>query len=74
MMDSQTFFNIAVTLAGGLGGWILNNIWQSIRSLDRDVRDMPHVYVTKEDYRADISEVKGMLVRIMDKLEGKVDK
>ncbi len=73
-MDSQTFFNIAVTLAGGLGGWILNNIWQSIRSLDRDVRDMPHVYVTKEDYRADISEVKGMLVRIMDKLEGKVDK
>jgi hypothetical protein len=74
MMDSQTFFNIAVTLAGGLGGWILNNIWQSIRTLDRDVRDMPHVYVTKEDYRADISEVKGMLVRIMDKLEGKVDK
>jgi hypothetical protein len=73
-MDSQTFFNIAVTLAGGLGGWILNNIWQSIRTLDRDVRDMPHVYVTKEDYRADISEVKGMLVRIMDKLEGKVDK
>jgi hypothetical protein len=74
MMDSQALFNVAVTLAGGLGGWILNNIWQSIRTLDRDVRDMPHVYVTKEDYRADISEVKGMLVRIMDKLEGKVDK
>jgi hypothetical protein len=74
MMDSQALFNIAVTLAGGLGGWILNNIWQSIRTLDRDVRDMPHVYVTKEDYRADIGEVKGMLVRIMDKLEDKVDK
>ena len=74
MMDSQALFNVAVTLAGGLGGWILNNIWQSIRTLDRDVRDMPHVYVTKEDYRADIGEVKGMLVRIMDKLEDKVDK
>jgi hypothetical protein len=74
MMDSQALFNIAVTLAGGLGGWILNNIWQSIRTLDRDVRQMPHVYVSKEDYRADISEVKGMLGKIMDKLDDKADK
>lgn len=73
-MDTQTLFNVAVTLAGFLGGWILNNIWSSIRVLDKDVRQMPHVYVTKEDYKSDISEIKTMLGRIFDKLDEKADK
>ena len=73
-MDTQTLFNVAVTLAGFLGGWILNNIWSSIRILDKDVRQMPHVYVTKEDYKSDILEIKTMLGRIFDKLDEKADK
>jgi hypothetical protein len=73
-MDTQTLFNVAVTLAGGLGGWVLNNIWQSIRTLDKDVRQMPRLYVTKEDYKSDISEIKQMLGKIFDKLDEKADK
>lgn len=73
-MDIQTLFNVAITLAGALGGWILNNIWQSIRVLDKDVRQMPVMYVTKSDYKSDISEIKMMLGRIFDKLDDKVDK
>lgn len=73
-MDTQALFNIAVTLAGFLGGWILNNIYQSIRVLDKDVRNMPHYYVNKDDYRSDIGEVKTMLARIFDKLDEKADK
>ena len=73
-MDTQTLFNVAVTLAGFLGGWILNSIYQSIRVLDKDVRNMPHHYVTKNDYRNDIGEVKAMLGRIFDKLDEKADK
>lgn len=73
-MDTQTLFNVAVTLAGFLGGWILNSIYQSIRVLDKDVRNMPHHYVAKDDYRADIGEVKTMLSRIFDKLDEKADK
>ena len=73
-MDTQTLFNVAVTLAGGLGGWVLNNIWQSIRTLDKDVRQMPHLYVTKEDYKSDIREIKQMLGKISDKLDEKADK
>lgn len=73
-MDTQTLFNVAVTLVGFLGGWILNNIWSSIRTLDKDVRQMPHVYVTKEDYKQDIGEIKSMLGRIFDKLDAKADK
>ena len=73
-METQTLFNVAVTLAGGLGGWVLNNIWQSIRTLDKDVRQMPHLYVTKEDYKSDISEIQQMLGKIFDKLDEKADK
>jgi len=73
-MDTQVLFNIAVSLAGALGGWILNNIYRSIERLDTDVRAMPHMYVGREDYRNDMRDIKDMLGKIFDKLDGKVDK
>ena len=63
-----------VGLAGGLGGWILNNIYRSLERLDTDVRALPINYVTRDDYRADMRDVKDMLGKIFDKLDGKVDK
>ena len=68
-MDSQVLFNIAVSLAGFLGGWVLNNIYRSIERLDTDVRAMPLNYVTRDDYRADMRDVKDMLGKIFDKLD-----
>ena len=73
-MDWQTLFNIAVGLCGVFGGWILNDISRSIRTLDQDVRKMPLTYVTKDQYRDDIAEVKTMLGKIFDRLDGKADK
>ena len=73
-MDPQILFNIAVGLAGTAGGWILNNISRAIERLDHDVRQMPLMYVTQSTYRADVEEIKGMLTRIFDKLDHKVDK
>jgi hypothetical protein len=74
MEDGQILFNIAVGVAGMFGGWILNNISRSIERLDKDVRAMPLIYVTRADYRADIDEIKSMLMRINDKLDDKADK
>ena len=73
-MDTQVLFNIAVSLAGALGGWILNNIYRSIERLDTDVRAMPLNYVTREDYRSDVRQIKDMLGKIFDRLDNKVDK
>jgi len=73
-MDNQIIFNIGVALVGFLGGWVLNNISKSIDRLDVDVRAMPHTYVTREDYREDMREVKDMLNKIFDRLDAKVDK
>ena len=74
MNDGQILFNIAVGIAGLFGGWILNNISRSIERLDKDVRTMPLTYVARVDYRADIDEIKAMLMRINDKLDAKADK
>jgi|TARA_R110000822_G_scaffold39474_5_gene108449 hypothetical protein len=73
-MDYQILFNIAVAVAGFLGGWTLNRIYQAIDRLDADVRQMPLNYVNRDDYRSDVSEIKNMLGKIFDKLDGKADK
>jgi hypothetical protein len=73
-MDYQVLFNIAVAVAGFFGGWTLNRIYQAIDRLDNDVRQMPSNYVGRDDYRADMSEVKAMLGRIFDRLDNKADK
>ena len=74
MMDTQYLFNVAVSIAGFLGGWVLNNIYQTIRVLDKDVRQMPLNYVAKDDYRRDIDEVKEICRQIFNKLDHKADK
>ena len=73
-MDYQVLFNLAVAVAAFFGGWTLNNITKAIERLDSDVRKMPHDYVTKDDYKADIRELKDITRQIFDKLDNKADK
>lgn len=73
-MDMQTLFNIAVGLTGAFGGWILSSIYRSIERLDSDVRQMPHMYVSRDDYKDDVKEIKEGIQRIHEKLDAKADK
>lgn len=61
-MDTQAVFNIAVAVSGALGGWILKVIWDSIKNLDVDVkqlgREMHNDFVKREDFKESILEVK----------------
>jgi len=36
--------------------------------------DLPRAYVARDDYRADMREIKDMLGKIFDRLDGKADK
>ena len=67
-------FNLVVGVAAFFGGWTLNNITRMLNRIDDDIRELPLTYVSREDYRSDINEIKGMLGKIFDKLEGKADK
>ena len=73
-VDYQIMFNGAICLAAFFGGWILNSIYKAVERLDKDLRSFQGTYVSKEDYREDLQEVKKMLDKIFDKLDGKADK
>lgn len=73
-MDTQTVLNIIFACAGGLAGWILNSLSRSIIRIEDRISEMPLQYVTKDDYRRDIDEIKGMLGDIYRELRSKADK
>jgi len=73
-VEYQWLLNLGFGLAGAFGMWILNRLTRSVEKIEDNIKDMPLRYVTKDDYREDILEIKGMLGKIFDRLETKVDK
>ena len=73
-MDSQTLINIVIAVSGAFGGWILNSLSRSIIRIEDRIAEMPLQYVTKDDYRSDITDIKTMLNDIYKELRTKADK
>ena len=73
-MDNQQLFNIVVSVAGFLAVYVINNMTRVIQRLEDKVSELPVTYVAKDDYRADIAEIKKILHDIFDKIDKKADK
>lgn len=73
MVDYQVLFNIAFAVAGFFGGWVLNNLSKSIERLDDDVRAMPHTYVSREDWREAMREMKEEMRIGFDRMETNIN-
>lgn len=77
-MNSQDIFNAAISLCGVLGGWILKTIWEAIKDLKVEIRELNREvnqdFVRREDFKDAIVEIKEMLNKIFDKLDNKADK
>jgi hypothetical protein len=73
-MDNQQLFNLVVSVAGFLAVYVINNLTRTIQKLEDKVNELPHMYLAKDDYRSDITEIKSILKQIFDKLDGKADK
>ena len=73
-MEYQVLFNVAVGVAGFIGGWLVNRVFVLLDRIDADMKAIAVQYVTKEDYREDIREVKELLGAIFKRLESKADK
>lgn len=74
----QSFLNWVYGGAMALLGWFGRVLWEADKELRQDLtrlrEDLPHTYVSKDDYREDLRDIKQMLEKIFDRLEGKVDK
>lgn len=77
-MDTQTIFNAALGIVTAVLGWFFREMWAAIRELKNDVikisHDMSKEYVSKEDFRDDLHDIKAMIQKIFDKLDSKVDR
>lgn len=85
----QAVFNWAVGIAGFLGGWVLKVIWEAIKDLKGEVREVDrHInetFVRRDDFKDAIADIKcdmkegfekvdKTLGLIFKKLENKEDK
>ena len=73
-MEPQFLINILFAAAGAAFGWILNSISRSIVRIEDRISEIPMIYVNRDDYRADIQDIKVMLGKIFDRLDQKADR
>lgn len=76
----QTMFNLAITLIGFLGGWVLNSLKSSIGTLQKADHDLTAKVQSVEvlvagSYvkRDDLDKLSAALFAKLDKIEGKLD-
>jgi hypothetical protein len=77
-MDMQAILNAGLAFASAITGWFARELWTAVKELKADLaklrEDIPKEYVTKDDYKDDIREIKSMIGKIFDKLDNKTDK
>jgi hypothetical protein len=77
-MDIQQLLNVGLSVAMAVIGWFARELWSAVKELKSDLsklrEDLPRAYVGRDDYRVDMTEIKTMLGKIFDKLDGKLDK
>jgi Tfp pilus assembly protein PilO len=71
-------FQMLMAVAISVAGWFLRSLWSNQTALEKALMqhqmEAAEKYVRKDDYRADITEIKGMLDKIFNQLNSKVDK
>jgi len=83
--ETQLYFNIAIAVFGGLGGWILNSLRDSIQALHRSDAELTAKlqnvevlvagsYIKRDDFDKRMESMIQVLVRIEAKLDSKADK
>lgn len=75
---SQELVNIITAVAGAAMGWMLKVVWDSIRLLQDEMkvleREVHTKYVSKDDFKTDMQEIKDMCKAIFERLDRKADK
>ena len=77
-MDSQNLINVGLGVSSAVFGWLARELWTAVKDLKEDLTklsvELPKTYVTRDDYRSDLKEIKDMLGKIFDRLDHKADK
>lgn len=77
-MDYQQLLNVFLGVSMSVIGWFARELWSAVKELKSDLsklrEDLPKTYLSRDDYRSDLKDIRDMLGKIFDKLDGKQDK
>jgi hypothetical protein len=77
-MDWQLLFNLVGTAIMATIGWFARQLWDSVKDLKEDIKniqvDLPTNYVRRVDIEVQFNKLEASLQRILDKLDQKADK
>ena len=69
----QNLLNIIIMAICSVFGWVMRMLWTASQELKADLaklrEELPKDYVSKNDYRQDIKELKDMIAKLFDILE-----
>lgn len=74
----QSIINFILIGISSVLGWFAREMWAAVKDLKSDLaklrEEIPKQYISKDDYKDDIRELKEMLTKLFDKLDTKSDK
>jgi DNA integrity scanning protein DisA with diadenylate cyclase activity len=77
-MDFQTVINLGAGAALAVMGWFARELWGAVKELRSDLarlrEEIAKDYVSKDDFKEAVREMKELLMSIDHKLDRKVDK
>lgn len=77
-MDGIPAFEIMATTAIMVAGWFLRTLWDNHKELEKEIiatkMESQDKFVRRDDYHNDIKDIRAMLDKIFNRLDGKADK
>ena len=71
----QNLLNIIIMAICSVFGWVMRMLWTASQELKADLaklrEELPKDYVSKNDYRQDVKELKDMIARLFTILENR---
>lgn len=69
----QQYINMALSVSFLVLGWFAREMWTAVKDLKTDLsklrEELPKDYVSKDDYRQDVKELKDMIGKLFDLME-----
>jgi Sec-independent protein translocase protein TatA len=77
-MEFQTLINVGAGSALAVIGWLARELWGAVKELRADLsrlrEELAREYVSKDDFKDAMREIRDALQRIENKLDQKQDK
>lgn len=74
----QSLINAGLFVISAGLGWFAREIWTAVKELKEDLahlrEELAKDYISKEDYKSDIREIKDMVKQLFDAVNRKVDR